>query len=184
MLRNKLALGVPILAVCAAALVLVAPATAGTYRVVGKQTVVDLEAGTYKMSGGLRGSWAITSFEELGTSPLYHASGTEQFRGCLDRRRDRSCKRDPSGTLSFTFEYWALFASADPESLVWGACWHPVVSGTGDFAGAQGVVQMVDTPTRQGVKTAYIGTLTLKEDGARRSRRGAASARSTCGPAR
>ncbi|MBA3406764.1 MAG: hypothetical protein H0U06_01680, partial [Solirubrobacterales bacterium] len=40
-------------------------------------------------------------------------------------------------------------------------CFHPVVQGTGDFAGAQGVLMFVDSPTKQGVKTNYIGTLTL-----------------------
>jgi hypothetical protein len=37
-----------------------------------------------------------------------------------------------------------------------------VVSGTDDFAGAQGVLVMADTPTKHGVKTGYIGNLTLK----------------------
>ncbi len=122
------------------------------------------------MRGGLIGGWQVTDFKELETSPLYHAEGTEAFKGCLDRRRDRSCKGDPSGTLSFTFEYWALFASEDPASLVWGACWHPVVSGTGDFAGAQGVLVFADTPTHNGVKTRYIGNVTLKGHAARAGR--------------
>jgi hypothetical protein len=45
----------------------------------------------------------------------YHGSGTEAFKGCLDRRLDRSCKGDPTGTPSLTFEYWALFGSEDPS---------------------------------------------------------------------
>ena len=153
--------GATFLAAAAAVLVLAAPAGAATYRVAGKQKVIDEDAGTYKMTGGLRGSWAMTSFEEVATSPYYEGTGTEAFKGCLDRRRDRSCKGDPSGTLSFKFHYWALFASEDPASMIWGACWHPVVGGTGDFAGAQGVVMFVDSPTANGVKTAYIGSLTL-----------------------
>ena len=44
-----------------------------------------------------------------------HASPT-LFKGCIDRRRDRSCKGDPSGTLSFTIRYWELRDSADPTS--------------------------------------------------------------------
>ena len=94
-------------------------------------------------------------------APYNEATGTELFKGCIDRRRDRSCKGDPSGTLSLTAHYWALYGSADPASLIWGACWHPVVAGTGDFAGAQGVVMFVDSPTPRGVETDYIGTLTL-----------------------
>ena len=73
----------------------------------------------------------MLSFEEVSTSPYYEATGTEKFKGCIDRSRDRSCKGDPSGTLSFTFRYWGLFGSEDPESIVWGSCWHPVVERDG-----------------------------------------------------
>ena len=157
-------------AACLAALVVAVPAAGKTYRVSGKQIAVDEDAGIYKMRGGLIGDWRITSFEEVATSPVFHGRGTEKFSGCLDRRRDRSCKGDPSGTLELTIDYWALFASPDPASLVWGACFHPIVSGTGDFANAQGVVQMVDTPTRTGIRTDYIGTLTVKGGKARATR--------------
>jgi hypothetical protein len=160
---------------CVTALVVAVPAAGQTYRVSGKQITVDADAGISKMRGGLVGDWRITSFEELGTAPYYHARGTELFKGCIDRRRDRSCKGDPSGTLELTIEYWALFASPDPASIVWGACFHPVVSGTGDFAGAQGVIQMVDTPTRDGVDTHYIGNVTLNAGNARRSARASGS---------
>ncbi len=165
----------------AAALVLAAPAGAATYQVSGKQTAVDADAGTYKMSGGLRGDWATTSFEEIATEPYYEGKGTEMFDGCIDRRRDRSCKGDPSGTLSLTFRYWALFGSEDPESFTWGACWHPVVEGTGDFAGAQGVLTFVDSPTRKGVETAYVGSLTLQGGKAsRRAAKASAARRPAC----
>ena len=183
MLHLKLTRRMAVPMALAAALALAAPAAAETHRVSGKQIPVDVDRGAYEMRGGLVGSWTITSFDEVAASPLDHAKGTEKFKGCIDRRRDRSCKGDPSGTLSFSFHYWALFASSDPASLVWGACWHPVVSGRGDFAGAEGVLQMVDTPTGKGVKTTYIGNVTLKGQGAR-SARAANPARSTCGPAR
>ena len=169
MVRRSRGRGAIVLMAClVAAVVFAAPATAKTYSVSGKQIAVDEDAGTFKMRGGLIGKWAITSFQELETSPIYHGRGTELFRGCLDRRRDRSCKHDPSGTLSFNFDYWALFASPDPESLVWSACWHPIVEGRGDFAGAQGVLMMVDTPTGKDVKTKYIGNVTLGSHAARR----------------
>ena len=147
------------LAAAAAALLLVAPASAATYRVAGKQKTVDADAGTYKMTGGLRGGWSITGFDEVATEPYYEATGTEEFEGCIDRRRDRSCAGDPSGTLSFSLHYWAVFGAED--ALIWGSCFHPIVSGTGAFAGARGVLMFVDSPTRKGVKTAYIGTITL-----------------------
>ena len=151
------------LVTAAATLAVAVPANAATtYQVAGRQIVVDEEQGIYKMRGSLIGRWSVTSFEESVQDPYYHGSGTELFKGCLDRRRDGRCRHDPSGTLSISFEYWALFGSEEPDSLVWGACWHPVVSGTGDFTGAAGVFTMVDTPTKHGVKTAYIGNLTLK----------------------
>ena len=123
---------------------------------------MDEENGIYKMRGSLIGRWNVTSFQESAQDPYFHGSGTEEFKGCLDRKRDGRCKHDPRGTLQITYEYWALFGSEDPESLVWGSCWHPVVSGTGDFEGATGVFTMVDTPTKNGVSTRYIGNLTLE----------------------
>jgi hypothetical protein len=160
------------------ALVGAAPASAKTYTVSGKQTVVDEDKGVYKMRGGLKGRWVFTKFEEapIANSPYYHAQGTEVFEGCLDRRRDRSCKGDPKGSLSFTFDYWALFDSPDPASLVWGACSHPIVSGTGDFAGARGVIVFADTR----VKSRYIGNLTLNGHGAAGAARTAAASRNGC----
>jgi hypothetical protein len=154
--------GTMLLAAAAAALLLASPAGAATYQVAGKQKVIDEAAGTSKVTGDLRGSWNITSFEEVALSPYYEAKGTELFTGCIDRRLDRSCEGDPSGTMTFDFGYWAMYGSADPASLVWGACWHPVVSGTGAFAGAQGVLTFVDSPTAAGVTTRYIGSLTLQ----------------------
>ena len=134
-----------------------------TYTLSGKQVVVNEDKGISKMRGSLIGVWRTTSFQEapIPQSPYFHGTGTEKFRGCLNRGRDHSCKGDPRGTLSFTFEYWALFGSEDPSSLVWGGCWHPVVGGTRDFAGADGVLMFVDTPRKDGLKTAYIGNLTL-----------------------
>jgi hypothetical protein len=169
--------GATLFAAVAAALVIASPAGAATYDVAGKQKVIDADAGTYKMTGGLRGLWKTTSFEQVAVSPYFEAKGTESFRGCVDRRRDRSCKGDPSGTLKFEFRYWAIYGSADPASLVWGACWHPVVSGTGAFAGAQGVLTFVDSPVAAGGRTHYIGTLTLK---GRHSARASAARRPTC----
>jgi hypothetical protein len=181
MLRSKSIRAAALAAACAAVLATAAPALGDTYRVRGKSVTVDAEAGISKMRGGLIGDWTTTSFEELGRAPYYHARGTELFKGCLDRQRDRSCKGDPKGTLELTFEYWGLFAAPDPASLVWGACWHPIVGGTGGFAGAQGVIQMVDTPEDGEARTDYIGNVTLKAGHARRAAR---ASRSSCGATR
>ncbi len=162
---------------CATALVIAAPATASTYRVAGKSVTVDEAAGLSAMRGGLIGNWATTSFELLEVSPLVRGRGTETFEGCLNRnRRDRSCKGDPAGTLALAFEYLGAFASPDPASLIWGSCLHPIVSGTGAFAGAQGVIAMVDMPTPAGVVTRYEGTITLASGSQARKRARAATA--------
>jgi hypothetical protein len=142
-----------------ALLVAASGAAAATYPVSGEQTVVSEHNGTYRMKGGLIGSWKTTSFKEIAKSPIYRAKGTEHFQGCLDSDRNGSCAGDPSGTLDFRFLYWGKFGPGD--SLVWGSCWHPVTGGTGDFAGAEGVLTMVDTPTASGVSTSYTGNITI-----------------------
>jgi hypothetical protein len=166
-----------VLTAVVAALALAAPAGASTFALSGTQTVVDYNAGTFKMHGSLIGDWTTTSYTELAQTPIYQAEGTERFTGCLDRRRDGSCWGDPSGTLLFAFTYSAVFDPGDPPPVVWGACMHPITGGTGSFAHARGVLVMVDTPTPTGVQTAYIGNLTLHGNQARsRPRARAASA--------
>jgi hypothetical protein len=131
------------------------------FPVAGKQTVVSEKAGISKMSGGLVGSWKITSFKELATKPVFKGKGTELFNGCIDRQLDGSCTGDPSGTINFKFRYWGKFSASDALEL--GTCAHPVTGGTGDFAGATGFLMMVDTPTKKApfVETNYEGVITL-----------------------
>jgi hypothetical protein len=171
MRSNHLMPKAALLAAGLAALALAAPAGAATYRLSGKQIAVDENSGNFKVTGSLVGDWNVTKFDTLATSPLLRGKGAEVFNGCLDVRRNGCDRRDPKGTLTFGFTYEALFASPDPSSLVWGSCRHPIVSGTGGFARAKGVIAMVDTPTRSGVRTDYIGNITLP--GNARTKRGA-----------
>jgi hypothetical protein len=148
-----------VLLATAALLVWAAPASA-TY-VSGKQTPVNRT--TSKMAGGLVGSWAITSFKEVQKKKkkaVFKAKGTESFNGCMDLGHDGSCTGDPSGTMDFTFTYWAK-VSDDKVQL--GTCAHPVVGGTGGFAGATGFLMMVDTPIKKKpfIKTHYEGDINL-----------------------
>jgi hypothetical protein len=169
---------VPILAVLAALVVPVAgaeaaPVSGEQFTVSGKQTVVDEEAGTYKMKGGLLGDWTITSFKELPSTSVLMAKGTESFKGCIDRKLDGSCAGDPSGTLKFEFRYWGKFGKGDKLEL--GTCAHPVTTGTGDFTGASGFLMMVDLPTKKAPFqiTEYEGVITL--GGSTMSARGSVS---------
>ena len=153
------------------------PASAATYRVSGQQ-IVDNAAGTrFHVTGGLVGTWRVTSFKQLASKPLIRARGTERFVGCIDVGLDGSCTGDPSGSLTFGFRYWAKPGST-ANTVKWGSCYHPIRGGTGDLAGATGVLTMVDTPMTDGtLQTDYIGNVTI--GGAARS--ASAAARPRCG---
>jgi hypothetical protein len=159
------------LALCCA--LTAANAQARVISVSGTETVVDEQAGTYRMHGDLVGGWKITSFKEIATSPLYQGTGTERFRGCLDRGHDGRCAGDPKGTLRLRFRYWALFGPGD--ALRAGACSHPIVDGTGAFNNARGLIQMLDAPTASGVETTYVGRIRIGGGAA------ASASRMSCG---
>lgn len=166
MRKSGIRLLATVLGTMTAASLLASAATAATvsgeqFAVSGKQTLVNEKAGTYEMSGGLLGDWKITSFKEIASKPVFKGRGTESFKGCLDRQLDGSCNGDPSGTLRFTFRYWAKLGKGDAVEL--GTCAHPVTAGTGDFAGATGFLMMVDTPIKKApfVETFYEGLITL-----------------------
>jgi hypothetical protein len=164
-------------AVAAVATVVLASAGvahAKTYRVSGQQVIDDATAGTAHMTGELVGQWAITSAKDTAKAPLVGATGVERFTGCIDRARDGRCNGDPKGTLRFTFQYWAQ-PGASADQSIWGACLHPIVSGTGGLKGARGVVTMVDTPTAGGnTRTDYLGNVTLGVPGQASARAAAA----------
>ena len=139
------------------ALVGAAPASAATFRVSGVQSApvssgpcFDPNAVTsYVMAGGLVGCWytdtlVIHPAQPNGTpSGTIQATGTEHFVGCLDLDADGSCTGDPSGTLTFTYQFSGKF---DPVTgaEIHGRCQHPIVSATGDLAGASGVINFKD----------------------------------------
>jgi hypothetical protein len=148
------------LVLLASAVALLWATPAGATYVSGKQTIVSEKKGTFKMAGGLIGSWAITSFKVQKTKPVFKAKGTESFNGCMDVGHDGSCTGDPSGTMDFTFKYWAKIGD---EKVQLGTCAHPVVGGTGGFSGATGFLMMVDTPIKRKpfIKTHYEGDIRL-----------------------
>jgi len=156
---------VSILAVAALAAVATAAATAAgpaLITVKGTQTTVNESKGMYAMHGDLVGSWRTTAFTTnfQGSNGQFVGSGKESFSGCRDADSSGGCDNgEPKGTIRFSFVYWASF---DPKTkaLVRGQCVHPVLGGTGAFAGVKGVIHMKDTPTASGaVRTTYTGTL-------------------------
>jgi hypothetical protein len=135
-------------------------ATPVSVDVSGTQTVIDEAAGTFAMHGSLVGVWQTTKFvPRYQSSSRFVATGKEEFTGCLDANTSGACdKKDPSGTLKFTFMYWASFDPAT-GALLHGNCVHPVIGGSGDFRKAAGVILMEDTPTGTDVVTTYSGTI-------------------------
>jgi hypothetical protein len=101
------------------------------------------------MTGSLEGCWYVDTVtsEKVTPSGGYKATGTETFIGCLD---------DACGQLFTTFTFTAKFNADGTEDH--GRCHHPIVGGTGDFAGVTGVINMHDLPN--GCAT-YKGHLTF-----------------------
>ena len=90
-----------------------------------------------KMSGGLVGCWYTDTVEVLHDTAngAYQERGTETFIGCLSD--GTTC-----GTFSTTYKFTAKYAVDGSE--IHGHCEHPLVSGTGDFAGIRGQVNFRD----------------------------------------
>lgn len=153
------------LALLGAAVALVTAPAAGARYVSGHQVNVNEQTGTAKMTGDLVGTWKITKFTVKRHTPYMFATGTERFTGCLDRGHDHSCAGDPTGTLRFTFRYWAQMKR---DAVQLGACSHRIVGSGGGLAGATGFLMMVDTPKRtgRGVTTQYEGNVQLPVAGA------------------
>jgi hypothetical protein len=145
----------------------------GTTQVDGIQTLAsigdpfDPADDVYWMDGygggrpGLIGWWRTTSFQ-LGVftpSGVVTGTGTEEFEGCLDANGDKTCGgSEPAGTLRFSFESSAKFDPVTFEQQH-GRCHHPITGGTGDFAGATGVLRFTDDPVTG--CSYYSGHLTL-----------------------
>ncbi len=130
-------------------------AAAATY-VSGRYLPVDEMTG--KMTGSLNGTWKIKTFKVIKNSPVFYAKGTEEFTGCIDQNRDGSCTGDPTGTMRFSFRYWAKMKGKDVQL---GTCAHRLTDATGGLAGTTGFIQMVDTPKPKGrgVITRFEGDL-------------------------
>ena len=144
-----------LVAVTAATLIVPAPAdAAGAAQVAGNQTPVascdgdSSPLGIYAMDGSLIGCWFADSFDVVRehVSGTVQVKGTEHFEGCLDLGGDGSCSGDPEGTLSFSFQFSGKFDLVTFAEIR-GRCQHPIVSGTGGFATASGVITFKDDVT-------------------------------------
>lgn len=66
---------------------------------------------------------------------------------------------DHRGELRLAFLYWAYYDL--DGNLVKGQCTHPITGGRGAFVGARGLLEMVDRPVGDEVRTTYRGKIIL-----------------------
>src|SRR5215207_9074391 len=90
------------------------------------------------MTGDLEGGCLYTFIETAESSPsgTYRETGTELF-----------VASDGSGTFETTYRFEAKYEDVtDPATEIFGRCQHPIVkgSGTGDFQGVTGRIDMKD----------------------------------------
>jgi hypothetical protein len=152
--------------------VVAAPAGAATNQVTGLQSPGAFgpctdPAASLTMTGGLVGCWYEDTFDlkkgNESASGKYQLiySGTEHFTGCLDTDDDGQCSGDPTGTLYFTFTFTTQ-VDALTLAEIRGRCHHPIVAGTGDFAGATGVLNFKDDVSNPAFVTSpYMGHISF-----------------------
>ena len=132
------------------AAVLATPASAGTTQVSGSAVFNDAcqppvgsppgNLGDYSpidLSGSLDGCWyTYVSASQFNPSGTYIEQGTEIFVGCLD---GTTC-----GTFETIYTFTAKYVDDTFAEEIHGRCEHSIVGGTGDFAGAKGVILFKD----------------------------------------
>ena len=131
--------------------VLAMPASAGTTQISGTGAFDDCvpppSAGAptnppnfyppIKMAGDLVGCWYtnVPARSKFNPSGTYQEKGTELFVGCMG---------EACGTFSTTYTFTGKYVDDTFAEEIHGRCQHPIVSGTGDFVGAKGVVLFKD----------------------------------------
>jgi hypothetical protein len=115
--------------------------------------------GNYRMAGDLVGCWFTDDFVVRSENPGggFRASGKEHFMGCLDANGDGTCTGERTGRFDTTFTFTAKLAPSGEE--IHGRCQHPIVSGSGAFAGATGVLSFKDIPSEG--RFPYHGNIKL-----------------------
>ena len=143
-------LGTLVVVASAITLALVTPASAGTTQVSGKGVFNDdcrppvgsppPNLGDYPpidLSGSLDGCWyTYVSDSKFNPSGTYQEIGTELFVGCLN---SSTC-----GTFETTYTFTGKFVDDTFTEEIHGRCHHPIVGGTGGFAGATGLILFKD----------------------------------------
>ncbi len=130
-----------------------------TYQVAGDELAVVEAVGKHAVQGGLIGDGTITSFGKIARGPIYRAEGAEVFSGGPDVQRDRSawairCARCASAADRGTRSANGAGSSRERART-------RSARATPAFAGAAGVLAVVDTRTGRAISTFSIGNLML-----------------------
>jgi hypothetical protein len=105
------------------------------------------------LSGSLDGCWyTYVSASKLNPSGTYVEQGTEIFVGCWN---GTTC-----GTFETTYTFTAKYVDDTLAEEIHGRCHHPIVGGTGGFAGAKGVINFKDDVVL--LKFDYKGHISLE----------------------
>jgi hypothetical protein len=146
---------------------LATPASAGTTRVSGIgvfntecQAPVGsppADLGDYPpidLTGSLNGCWyTYVSASQFNPSGTYLEQGTEIFVGCLN---GLAC-----GTFQTLYTFTGKYTDPTFAQEIHGRCEHRIVDGTGDFAGATGVILFKDDVVN--LKFDYRGNISLSK---------------------
>jgi hypothetical protein len=90
-----------------------------------------------ELTGSLHGCWyTYVSSSQFNRSGTYIEQGTEIFVGCLN---GATC-----GTFETTYTFTAKYVDDTFAEEIHGRCHHPIVGGTGDFAGVEGLILFKD----------------------------------------
>ena len=154
---------------CAAAVAVVAVQAAagasatvvrGDQLLAGASDCPGANAFTYRMAGDLIGCWYTDSGDVRNATPsgVVTVSGAEHFVGCLNTNGNQTCDPgEPYGGFNTTYTFTGKYAASGEE--IHGRCQHPIVGGTGGFAGASGVLSFTDIPSEG--RFPYHGPITL-----------------------
>ena len=103
------------------------------------------------LSGSLVGCWyTYVSSSQFNRSGTYIERGTEVFVGCWNGL---------CGTFETTYSFTAKYVDDTFAEEIHGRCHHPIVDGTGDFAGMKGLVLFKDDVIN--LKIDYRGHISL-----------------------
>jgi hypothetical protein len=120
----------------------------GDQLLAGASNCPNADPFTYRMAGDLVGCWYTDSGEVRNATPsgAVMVSGTEHFVGCLNTNGNQTCDQgEPYGTFNTTYTFTSKYAATGKE--IHGRCHHPIVGGTGGFAGASGELSFTDIPS-------------------------------------